>query len=68
MSKKLFSDLSLDELKSKLDEYKTEMLSLRLKTATRNLTQKHLILQTRRNIARINTFIRMKQVANVSTN
>lgn len=66
MSKKLFSDLSLDELKAKLDEYKTEMLSLRLKSATRNLTQKHLISQTRRNIARINTFIRMKQVANVS--
>ncbi len=51
------------ELQDKLNELKAELFSLRFKNATNQLTNPMLLVETRRDIARIKTVIRQRELA-----
>ncbi len=56
-----YEDFTLDELRTRLIESKEKLFQLRLQSATAPLKNPHLIGTTRKNIARIHTFIKQKQ-------
>ncbi len=51
---------SVDELKSALGEELKQQFKLRMQLSTGQLNESHLVMQTRRNIARIKTAINSK--------
>ncbi len=51
------------ELQTKLNELKSELFFLRFKNATNQLTNPMVIVETRRDIARIKTVIRQREIA-----
>ena len=51
------------ELQTKLNEMKSELFFLRFKNATNQLTNPMVIVETRRDIARIKTVIRQREIA-----
>ncbi len=51
------------ELQTKLNEFKSELFFLRFKNATNQLTNPMVIVETRRDIARIKTVIRQREIA-----
>ena len=56
--------LSLDQLNAKLKELKNELFNLRFSHATRNLANPLAIRNVRRDIARVQTAIKEKEIAN----
>jgi large subunit ribosomal protein L29 len=63
MKLKEICDLSLEELKDKLKDAKIELFNLRFQLATGQLDNPLRIREARKDIARIMTVIREKQVA-----
>jgi len=57
--------LSVKELNAKLKELSTELFNLRFSNATRNLANPVAIRNVKRDIARVKTVIREKQIAEV---
>lgn len=57
-----YRELSIDELRSKLVESKEKLFQMRFQSATAPLKNPHLISATRRDIARLHTFLRQKGV------
>ena len=51
------------ELQNKLNELKSELFSLRFKNATNQLTNPMVLVETRRDIARVKTVIRQREIA-----
>ena len=51
------------ELQTKLNELKSELFFLRFKNATNQLTNPMVLVETRRDIARIKTVIRQREIA-----
>ena len=56
-------DMSLDQLREKLTELKREQFNLRVQQTTGQLDKTHQRRQVRRDIARVQTIIREKEVA-----
>ena len=56
--------LSIGELNTKLKELNTELFNLRFSHATRNLANPMQIHNVKKDIARIKTVIREKEIAN----
>lgn len=54
--------LSVEELKKQLDEAHRELFNLRFRAATRQLVNHREIPRVRRDIARLNTLIREKEL------
>ena len=51
------------ELQNKLNELKSELFFLRFKHATNQLTNPMVLVETRRDIARVKTVIRQREIA-----
>lgn len=51
------------ELQNKLNELKSELFFLRFKNATNQLTNPMVLVETRRDIARVKTVIRQRELA-----
>ncbi len=60
--------LNLEQLNARLKELKNELFNLRFSNATRNLANPLEIRNVRREIARVQTAIRAKQIANGGNN
>ncbi len=60
--------LSLEQLNARLKELKNELFNLRFSNATRNLSNPLSIRNVRREIARVQTAIREKEIANGGRN
>lgn len=60
MNSKELHEKSLDELKAELQKAFVEQFKLRVQKATGQLTQVHLLKQTRRHIARVKTVLQQK--------
>ncbi len=60
--------LSVKELNAKLKELSTELFNLRFSNATRNLANPLSIRNVKKDIARIKTVIREKEIAEVGGN
>lgn len=60
--------LSLDKLNARLKELKNELFNLRFSNATRNLANPLAIRNARKEIARVQTAIREKEIANGGNN
>ena len=56
--------LSIDELKNRIKESKKELFDLRLKQSTGALEKPSRIHELRKNIARMNTILREKEMTN----
>ncbi|MBQ9276078.1 MAG: 50S ribosomal protein L29 [Clostridia bacterium] len=63
MKSKQVLEMTDKELQDKLNELKAELFSLRFKNATNQLTNPMLLVETRRDIARIKTVIRQRELA-----
>ena len=63
MKKNTFSDLSAAELNDKVLQLKEELFNLRFQLATGQLTDTTAIAKTKRDIARIKTIMREKELA-----
>ena len=63
MNSKQVLELTDKELQTKLNELKSELFFLRFKNATNQLTNPMVIVETRRDIARIKTVIRQREIA-----
>lgn len=63
MAKQTLADKNLGELIEELRETKHEALNLRFRNATGQLENTAEITKVRRQIARINTFIRQREIA-----
>ena len=63
MKSKQVLEMTDKELQDKLNELKAELFSLRFKNATNQLTNPMLLVETRRDIARIKTVIRHRELA-----
>ena len=61
MKKKEISELSENELQVKLREEHEEQMNLRLKNAVGQVAKSHQIKAKRRNIARLETYLRQKR-------
>ena len=57
--------LSIKELNAKLKELSTELFNLRFSNATRNLANPVAIRNVKKDIARVKTVMREKQIAEV---
>ena len=55
-------DLTTAELESKLKDLKAELFNLRFQMATGQLSNPLVIRDTRRNIARVKTILRQRQI------
>lgn len=55
-------DLSVGELTERLDEYKEELFNLRFRLATNQLDNTSRIAMVKKNIARINTVLRDREI------
>ena len=58
-----FRKLSAEELAAKLGDLKKDLFNLRLQLATNQLDNTNKITEVKRDIARVNTVIREKQLA-----
>ena len=63
MKSKQVLEMTDKELHTKLNELKSELFFLRFKNATNQLTNPMVIVETRRDIARIKTVIRQREIA-----
>ena len=63
MKSKQVLEMTDKELQTKLNELKSELFFLRFKNATNQLTNPMVIVETRRDIARIKTVIRQRESA-----
>ena len=63
MKSKQVLEMTDKELQTKLNELKSELFFLRFKNATNQLTNPRVIVETRRDIARIKTVIRQREIA-----
>lgn len=63
MKSKQVLEMTDKELQDKLNELKAELFSLRFKNATNQLTNPMLLVETRRDIARVKTVIRQRELA-----
>ncbi len=61
-SKQVF-EMTDKELQTKLNELKSELFFLRFKNATNQLTNPMVLVETRRDIARIKTVIRQRELS-----
>ncbi len=55
------------ELQNKLNELKSELFFLRFKNATNQLTNPMQLVETRRDIARVKTVIRQRELARANS-
>lgn len=60
--------LNLEQLNARLKELKNELFNLRFSHATRNLANPLAIRNVRKEIARVQTAIRAKEIANGGNN
>jgi large subunit ribosomal protein L29 len=63
MKSKQVLEMTDKELQEKLNALKAELFSLRFKNATNQLTNPMLLVETRRDIARVKTVIRQRELA-----
>ena len=63
MKSKQVLEMTDKELQDKLNALKAELFSLRFKNATNQLTNPMLLVETRRDIARVKTVIRQRELA-----
>lgn len=63
MKSKQVLEMTDKELQTKLNELKSELFFLRFKNATNQLANPMVIVETRRDIARIKTVIRQREIA-----
>ena len=63
MKSKQVLEMTDKELQTKLNELKSELFFLRFKNATNQLTNPMVIVETRRDIARIKTVIHQREIA-----
>lgn len=63
MKSKQVLEMTDKELQTKLNELKSELFFLRFKNATNQLTNPMVLIETRRDIARIKTVIRQREIA-----
>ena len=63
MKSKQVLEMTDKELQTKLNELKSELFFLRFKNATNQLTNPMVIVETRRDIARIKTVFRQREIA-----
>ena len=63
MKSKQVLEMTDKELQTKLNELKSELFFLRFKNATNQLTNPMVTVETRRDIARIKTVIRQREIA-----
>ena len=63
MKAKQVHEMTDKELQNKLNELKSELFFLRFKNATNQLTNPMVLVETRRDIARIKTVIRQRELA-----
>ncbi len=63
MEAKELLQLPMAELEKQLDDAQREMFNLRFQKAQRKLTDTNGVRRVRRNIARINTVLRQRQIA-----
>ena len=63
MKSKQVLEMSDKELQNKLNELKSELFFLRFKHATNQLTNPMVLVETRRDIARVKTVIRQRELA-----
>ena len=63
MKGKQGNEMTDKELAAKLDELKSELFFLRLKHATNQLDNPMVLVETRRDIARVKTVIRQREIA-----
>ena len=63
MKSKQVLEMTDKELQTKLNKLKSELFFLRFKNATNQLTNPMVIVETRRDIARIKTVIRQREIA-----
>ena len=63
MKAKEIRDMSLEEMATKLDELKKDLFNLRFQHATNQLENPIKIVAVKRDIARINTIIREKEIS-----
>ncbi|MGI6005184.1 MAG: 50S ribosomal protein L29 [Christensenellales bacterium] len=64
MKAKEFQEMTTPELNQKLGDLKTELFNLRFQLATGQLNNPMLIRQCKKNIARVNTILRLRQLEN----
>jgi len=55
-------DLSIDEIRDRLDDAREELMKLRFQTATGELTDPNQLRTTRRSIARMMTILHEKEI------
>ena len=63
MKSKQVLEMTDKELQNKLNELKSELFFLRFKHATNQLTNPMVLVETRRDIARVKTVIRQRELA-----
>ncbi len=63
MKSKQVLEMSDQELQTKLNELKSELFFLRFKHATNQLSNPQVLVTTRRDIARVKTVIRQRELA-----
>ncbi|MFR5833875.1 MAG: 50S ribosomal protein L29 [Acutalibacteraceae bacterium] len=63
MKSKQVLEMTDKELQNKLNELKSELFFLRFKNATNQLTNPMVLVETRRDIARVKTVIRQRELA-----
>lgn len=63
MKSKQVLEMTDKELQTKLNELKSELFFLRFKNATNQLSNPMVLVETRRDIARIKTVIRQRELA-----
>ncbi|MBR5173592.1 MAG: 50S ribosomal protein L29 [Clostridia bacterium] len=68
MKAKQVHEMTDKELQTKLNELKAELFFLRFKNATNQLTNPMVLVETRRDIARIKTVIRQRELASNKAN
>ena len=68
MKSKQVLEMTDKELQNKLNELKSELFFLRFKHATNQLTNPMVLVETRRDIARVKTVIRQRELARAKEN
>ena len=68
MKSKQVLEMTDKELQNKLNELKSELFFLRFKHATNQLTNPMVLVETRRDISRVKTVIRQREIARAKEN
>ena len=68
MKSKQVLEMTDKELQNKLNELKSELFFLRFKHATNQLTNPMVLVETRRDIARVKTVICQREIARAKEN